>query len=502
MNNAPNPYNPYPILNQPEINIKNYDLVLQINSIDQLEKGGWPVKFSEKGKEKYKELKNENCVIIGVAGNKNRGKSFLLKRISGFEVKSGHLDTTEGISANFPDFRDDEEGKKNIIILDTAGQENPLVREGDNSGKEELNKMQLEDKIREIARDQLVCEYILSEFILEKATVIILVLEQLSYAEQMMLKNITQQLNDKKKKLLVIHNLMNLNTIPEIEGFIENTLLKSLTFKLRRCKMRLFEEKEKENVNNYYYRQLDRENNNLEIYHFIFGNEDIKEIKEYYNDPLIDFIRKFVKTGYAVKFDLIENFKKFIIDQSFKISEKKLNERNLIYDEKNGIIKLVDIDKLKLKGITHDEKGLHNFTGNAIELPYRTYILNENSNYYFCIETEIYGEIQKEKINIHIDSVKDSFIINILGTLSDHIDKNAHELIKMDGNLHFGDFCIQISMSKTIIMNSNKESHFIRDIEKNDEKIEYDEKYGIYTFKFKMTLLEKKKSTTNKGGIL
>jgi hypothetical protein len=493
MNNAPNPY---PIIDK--INVKKYDLVLQINSIDQLEKVGWPVEFGEKGKEKYEKLKNENCVIIGVSGNKNRGKSFLLNKISGFEVKSGHLDTTEGISANFPDFRDEEEGKKNIIILDTAGQENPLVREGDNSGSEELNKMQLDDKIREIARDQLVCEYILSEFILEKATVIILVLEQLSYAEQMMLKNITQQLNDKKKKLLVIHNLMNLNTVKEIEGFIENTLLKSLTFKLRRCKMNLFEEKE--NINNYYYRQLDRENNNLEIFHLIFGNEDEEEIKKYYNDPLIDFIRKFVKTGYAVKFDLIEEFRKFFIDQSLKISDKKLNESTLIYDENKKMISLVGINELQLKGITHDEKGLHNFTGNAMELPYRTYILNENSIYYFCVEIEIYGEIQKEKINIHIDSVKDSFIINIFGTLSDHIDKNAPELIKMDGNLHFGDFCIQISISKTIILNSNKESHFIRDIEKNDDK--YDEIYGIYTIKFKMTLLEKKKSTTNKGAIL
>ncbi len=496
MNNAPNPY---PILDKHEINIKKYDLVLQINSIDQLEKGGWPVKFSKKGKEKYKELKNENCVIIGVAGNKNRGKSFLLKRISDFEVESGHLDTTEGISANFPDFKDEKEGRKNIIILDTAGQENPLVREGDNSGSEELNKMELEDKIREIARDQLVCEYILSEFILEKASVIILVLEQLSYAEQMMLKNISQQLNDKKKKLLVIHNLMNLNSIKEIEGFIENTLLKSLTFKLQLCKMLLFEEKEKENVNNYYYRQQDRENNNLEIYHFIFGNEYNEEIKKYYNDPLIYFIRKFVKTGEAVQFDLIEEFRKFFIEQSLKISDKKLNETTLMYDENKEIISLVGINKLKLKGITHDEKGLHNFTGNAMELPYKTYILNENPNYYFCVETEIYGEIQKDKINIHIDSVKDSFIINILGTLYDHIDKNAHELIKMDGNLHFGDFCIQISISKIIILNSNQE-HYIRDIEKNN--IEYDEKYGIYTIKFKLTLLEKKTSTTNKGGIL
>jgi hypothetical protein len=287
---------------------------------------------------------------------------------------------------------------------------------------------------------------------------------------------------------------MNLNSIKEIEGFIENTLLKSLTFKLKRCKMLLFEE-EKQNVNNYCYRQHDSENNNLEIYHFIFGNEDIREIKKYYNDPLIDYIRKFVKTGYAVKFDLIEEFRKFFIEQSLKISDKKLNESTLIYNENKKMISLVGIKELKLKGITHDEKGLHNFTGNAMELPYRTYILNENSNYYFCVETEIYGEIQKEKINIHIDSVKDSFIINILGTSYDHIDKSAPELIKMDGNLHFGDFCIQIAISKTLILDSTNEPYFIRDIEKNDDN--YDKKYGIYTIKFKMTLF---KRTTKNGG--
>ncbi len=300
-----------------------------------------------------------------------------------------------------------------------------------------------------------------------------------------MLKNITQRLNDKKKKILVIHNLMNLNTIQEIEGFIENTLLKSLTFKLSRCKMRLFEEKE--NVNNYYYRQQDRENNNLEIFHLIFGNEDICEIKEYYNHPLIDFIRKFVKTGYAVKFDLIEEFKNFFIEHSLKISNIKLHKSTLIYDKNKEIISLRGINKLKLKGITHDEKGLHNLIGNAMELPYRTYILNENSNYYFCVETEIYGEIQKEKINIHIDSDKDCFIIDVYGTSFDHIDKCAHELIKMDGNLHFGDFWTQISISKTIILDSNK-AYFIRDIEKNN--IEYDENFGIYTIKFKVTLLQ------------
>ena len=77
------------------------------------------------------------------------------------------------------------------------------MREENDSIEEEKNKMQLEDKIREIARDQLVCEYILSEFILENASVILLVVEQLSYAEQIMLKNIIQRLKNKKNNYLL-----------------------------------------------------------------------------------------------------------------------------------------------------------------------------------------------------------------------------------------------------------------------------------------------------------
>ena len=353
--------------------------------------------------------------------------------------------------------------------------------------------MELEEKIRKIARDQLVCEYILSEFILENATVILLVLEQLSYAEQIMLKNIIQQLKNKNKKLLVIHNLMNLTSISEIEGFIKNTLLNSLTFKLEKYEMGKF--KTETNTNHYYYRQIINGDSNLEISHFIFGNENDEKIRNYYNEPLIEHIRKFIRTGEQKKFDLIEKFKNFIIEQSIKISEQKLNESSLIYAKEEEKLKLVNIKELKLKGITHDEKGLHNFTGNAMELPYRTYFKNENSQYFFYIETEIYGEIKKEDIKIHIDNVKEYFIINLLGTTKDHINQSNNRLIKMDGNLHFDDFSLQIPISKSIIL--DKKESYIRQIDKvGDNK--YDEKYGIYTIKFKISLLEKGKATTVK----
>ena len=62
-----------------------------------------------------------------MTGNKNRGKSFLLNRITGYNIQSGYLHTTEGISSNFPNLKDKEGKSKNIITLDTAGKENPLL---------------------------------------------------------------------------------------------------------------------------------------------------------------------------------------------------------------------------------------------------------------------------------------------------------------------------------------------------------------------------------------
>lgn len=54
MDNAPNPY---PLLNKQEIDLKFYELVLQVNSIKQLEEGGWPIKLNKEEKKNMKSLK-------------------------------------------------------------------------------------------------------------------------------------------------------------------------------------------------------------------------------------------------------------------------------------------------------------------------------------------------------------------------------------------------------------------------------------------------------------
>ena len=118
-----------------------YDLIIKFNSFRDLNnKEGWKIEYGSKGKEKYKKSVNEDCIIVGVTGNKNRGKSFLLNRITGYNIQSGYLYTTEGISSNFPNLKDNNGKTKNIITLDTAGKENPLLEKYNKIKKKKYEK--------------------------------------------------------------------------------------------------------------------------------------------------------------------------------------------------------------------------------------------------------------------------------------------------------------------------------------------------------------------------
>ena len=52
-----------------------YDIVIDVNSISNITKG-WDVKMSEKGREQYQKQSGKKSCVVGVVGNKNKGKSF------------------------------------------------------------------------------------------------------------------------------------------------------------------------------------------------------------------------------------------------------------------------------------------------------------------------------------------------------------------------------------------------------------------------------------------
>ena len=91
-----------------------YDVIVDIKSIKGI-KEGWDIKWNKKGKKLYEKCRNNKCIRLGVIGNRNKGKSFLLSKISNTELISGAHIQTEGLSIKYHDSK-----SKPLILLDSA----------------------------------------------------------------------------------------------------------------------------------------------------------------------------------------------------------------------------------------------------------------------------------------------------------------------------------------------------------------------------------------------
>ena len=75
-------------------------------------------------------MKSEKIIKIGVIGNSNKGKSFILSKLSKINLPSGTSIRTEGLSVKYPEL--DLYINRKIALLDSAGLETPVLKEVDN----------------------------------------------------------------------------------------------------------------------------------------------------------------------------------------------------------------------------------------------------------------------------------------------------------------------------------------------------------------------------------
>ena len=87
--------------------------------------------------ESYEKLKNEKIIKIGVIGNSNKGKSFILSKISKINLPSGTSIRTEGLSIKYPELEEYKERK--IVLLDSAGLETPVLNEEGENKEKDIN---------------------------------------------------------------------------------------------------------------------------------------------------------------------------------------------------------------------------------------------------------------------------------------------------------------------------------------------------------------------------
>ena len=449
--------------------INFYDVIIDIKSIKDICQG-WEVKLSERAKKCYEEFKQERIIKIGVIGNSNKGKSFLLSKISKIDLPSGTSIRTEGLSIKYPEL--DLYKDRKIALLDSAGLETPVLKEENKEGAEEKQakkeeKSEAEDKekvskeeteeeketeeknekelFKEKSREKIITELFLQNYIINNSDILLVVVGILTYSEQKLLNRIKTEIQRAKinKTLFIIHNLITYTTIQQVQDYINNFLLKSATFNLEEGHK--ISTKTQTKSGSYYYEK----NTDPKIYHLIFANEG-SEAGKYYNNFTLDFLEgDFQRVTDLKPFDVINTVKERFIEVSKDILEKTDNPFSIkdFDNTQNNSIKLKN-HNVTLKKCLIDELGFSNLKANGFEPVYNYYKKGDK----VIIRVEAPGN---SSIKSSVDSAGEYKIIRLTG-----IKKRDKEPAKLEENIfnsrESGNFSLDIPLKNEDFLIKNE----------------------------------------------
>ncbi len=411
-----------------------YDTIIDFDSLKEacVTDKGFDVIFSDKGYENYNKRKTQNATIIGVIGNANKGKSYILSLISNEELPRGYSVTTKGISVKYPkiEFR-------SLIILDSAGSEAPLVK-NENMENESSNNIYDIEFVSELARDKIATENFLQEFIYNNSNILLVIVGQLTNDDQKLINRI-KLMEGNKKNIFIIHNLMFIETIESAKKIIEDTILKSITFNNLK-EINIIGENDDKRNNIYYQESIESMNEKANIIHLIMAKQG-SEAGDYYNDSTIQFLRKQIITETFTKnFDIIESFKKYLSMKSGIYLEKPIEIEKIEYDENKRKLKINETrEDIIFKKCFINEIGLSNFYGKIIEPSYSYRRYKDRME----ILIELPGLISEEvkwKINVG----GGNYIFTYFGRIELPVDSND---IILDKNLTEGEFRFQLTFA-------------------------------------------------------
>jgi len=404
-----------------------YDVIVSINSIKDICKEGWNIKYSENFKKDFKNLINYKTLKIGIIGNQNKGKTFILNKLFKMNLPAGTNIKTEGLSIKYPDL---EKFKyRRITLLDSAGFETPVLKDETEVEGEDESRI-----FKEKSKEKIITELFLQNYIIHNSDFLLVVVGILTYSEQKLLNKIRLKfkkglLNKQNKTLCIIHNLMAFTTVDQVESYKNDTLLKNTAFNLEKnMKINI---KEESRTGVCYYEK----NSDIRISHLIFANEG-SEAGKYYNDYTLSFIENLFATYINLKeFDILETIKERFKEFSKDVFENLQGEIEFDNSTRN-LIKLKNPKELYLKRFFIDESGFHNMNENGFEPKYNYYITNNQ----IVVIVEVPGE---SKISSSILFVGEYAIIRILG-----IKGKDEKLVNIENSIinvrEFGPFSLNI----------------------------------------------------------
>ena len=530
----------------------DYDIILDITSFQDLVNKGWPIKYNKKeGKAQYLKKKNEPTIIVGVIGNGNKGKSFFLEKLSGYDIPKGFNVKTEGLSIRYGTSQE-----HNIAILDSAGQETPLLKvaneknenisEGNicSDNKEELNetpninssskengetkevndkncdqkanenklnksmeketsqkKEQLEDEdieFEKYSRDKLITEFFLQKFIIWKSDLLILVVGNISLTEQKLLSRVKAEVEsmDKNKQIYVIHNLKDYSTEEQVNDYIENTLKRLYKIEIEeilRQNISKDKDTDKKCINNYFNKYFVEKGK--KVIHLIFVNE-FSEKADFYNVPTIEFIQKeieVIKTRNI--FSIIDDCKKFFVKISEEIMEGNPKLENLETEEGEKYDKIVlkNLKGITLKKFVVDEMG-YTLNNDSNTPKYSYYIDTEEKILYINIELPGGGSIEPR-----VEIVSGYYIFIFEGekkgdiAIEEDKKKEIGKLIQKKNLRKSNKFKLEIKIPNSVMQIKLEDGE-----ELSDAGDFVDNGKGVYSFKYKVLILNQKNEKAKK----
>ena len=438
----------------------NYDVVIDINSIMKLN-DGWDIKFygnHEKIESLNKMIESKNKSFISVLGHSNRGKTYILQKISGTKLRPGYEIATKGISIKVYG--------KNAMLLDTVGTNAPLLVE-DKSSDPRDDPDFYSKQLNDINLCQIITNYIVQTFVIQHADLLICVVGMLTSSEQQFLNKIKKNCSG-KKQLFVIHNLIHCYEKKDIIEYIENTLKKSIVHKFEEVNIPGFEG-DAQNFNKYFIEKNNGEGHEFDILHFILANDVNKNSNDisFFNKPTIQFIRNKINKIKIKKINILDNLIDHIKAISNQVLEKELNEIKIISDN-NDNKKIICKEEIKAKEVTADELDNIYFVGKDYEPPFRYYKNDEK----FTIEIQLCCEIDKEKLVVGLKFLKESeeFLFTIKGEKSNknYEENDGIEIVELINKRNWKNFKVEFKIG--II---DYEIDGLEPFDKNDEKSIY-----------------------------
>jgi len=436
-----------------------YDGVIKIPGLSKLNQG-WEVLI--KDVDRYKENCNIQGVIVSVVGNYNKGKTFLLELLSEIKSPHGFSVSTEGISIKY--LGDEKYPRKSpIIALDTQGGSLPINLSEFEAAEDP------EEALKELLRDHHATEDILQNFIMETATVIIIVVSDLTFDDQTFITKIKKKFQaNARKNLLVVHNLLHCSYRIEVEKKIAELIKTSFNLSEKHYAF------ETDNNPIYFVEKKD----NLVVTHLVLAKHG-SEAGEYYNESTIQYLRNIICSADQSHLDVVKSFCEYLqkhFSDYIKIKDEdtakpleiimKINDCNI------SQIVLQNCSKLGFKGICADELGLIKTLAEGPQPAYTTYI---DESGLLCIKIECPGA-SKDRPKYKVEESTTDFRILIKG---EKIFDDGQKLMVFSDERKSGKYTIMTSF-----INKNKYNL------ESKTPILFEMKDGYIIFKWKVTKID------------